>query len=456
MTLVRTALLTGALLLAAPAAFAEDAAPTATSSRELTTIQAADYEITGSTLALREAIDIALSQSPSLALQKALTRISEIDVESVGTNWQPTITLSSSIETSTGAGYVVGSQQLSGDSTRTTATSFNVGLSASQLIYDFGASSAQRQAARAYLESTQASSAQVERDIIYAVIQNYLNAGAALEQLHVAHSALSAETTRAKQIQGYVEVGLRAPIDRANALSNLAAAEARVVEARMNYELAVIDVLNAMGIADSEALPRIEFTRFDTASLEAKSQAELVALAMEQRGDFQEQEAALRATEANIRATRTRYYPTLNAVAGVSDSLVINQSNRWNAYIGARFNWVLYGGGTVQNQMRQNQAELQRIHAQSATLEQSLHAEVRRARARIDSANTLLRTHTARVENAQTQLELAEGRYRNGLGNIVELADAQQSLIEAQYNRISAELNLSLARASLIAAVADW
>ena len=421
-----------------------------------TTITPTAWDVQGAGLPLEDAIQIALNEAPSIALQEAITRITELDVESVNTNWRPDIALSSSIETSTGAGYVMGSQQLSGNNDRTTATSFNVGVSASQLIYDFGRSAAQRRAARARIASESAASTQIERDIIYAVVQNYLNAGAALEQLKVAQQALEAETTRARQIESYVQVGLRAPIDRANANANLAKAEARVVEARMNYDLILIDLLTAMGIPEDEAPLRIEFADFDTQKLETQSIDELRALALESRGEFLEQEAFVTATEEQIRAIRANNYPTLSAVAGASDSLVINQSNRWNAFVGVRLNWSLYAGGSVQVQRRQQEAELLRIQAQTATLEQSLTADIRRAKARIEAATTLLRTHTAQVENATAQLRLADGRYQNGLGDIVELTDAQQRLVEAQYNRISAQLNLSLARASLVATIADW
>lgn len=420
------------------------------------TINQAHWTIEGSALSLQEAISVALDSSPNIALQDAVRRIARLEVDAVNTSYRPTIQLSSSVETSTGAGYVMGSQQLSGGSERTTATSLNASLSASQLIWDFGATSAQRRAARARIEASDVAGAQIERDIVYAVVQNYLNAGAALEQFKVAQKALEAENIRARQIEGYVEVGLRAPIDLANARSSLAAAEARVIEAKMNYDLAVVDLRAAMGVIDDETPLKIEFTTFDTAALEKKSFEELRTLAMEQRGDFQEQRASEIAAREYLRAARTDYYPTLNAVAGVSDSLVINQSNRWNAYIGVRFNWLLYGGGSTQVQVRQREAEIVRIAAQTATFEQSLGAEIRRATSRIEAAGALLATHNARVENAQKQLELAEGRYRNGLGNIVEVADAQQNVIQAEYNRISAELSLSLARASLVAAIADW
>lgn len=445
-----------ALLLTAPYAHAQAPSTTGEVVVAPTTIDPAEWSVDGASLSIQDAITIALDASPNVALQEAVQRITRLDVESVNTAYRPNISLSSSIETSTGAGYVIGSNQLSGDMTRSTATSFNVNLSASQLIWDFGVSAAQRRAARARISSTEIAAVQIERDIIYAVVQNYLNAGAALEQLKVAQSALEAETLRARQIEGYVQVGMRAPIDRANANANLANAEARVIEARMNYDLAVIDLRAAMGVIDDETPLRIEFEVFELQELETHSNRVLVQMALEQRGEFGEQSASEAAAREMLRAIRANNYPTLNAVAGVSDSLVIDQSNRWNAYIGIRFNWNLYGSGTVQVQRRQQEAELIRISAQTASIAQSVGADVRRASARIHAAKALVETHNARVANANTQLELAEGRYRNGLGDIVELTDAQQSRVEAEYNLISAELNLSLARASLVAAIAGW
>ena len=55
--------------------------------------------------------------------------------------------------------------------------------------------------------------------------------------------------------------------------------------------------------------------------------------------------------------------------------------------------------------------------------------------------------------NARLQLRLAEGRYESGMGNIIELTDAQTALTFAAGQRVVAEYNLAVARAQLLRAL---
>jgi outer membrane protein len=50
-------------------------------------------------------------------------------------------------------------------------------------------------------------------------------------------------------------------------------------------------------------------------------------------------------------------------------------------------------------------------------------------------------------------LKLAEGRYSAGVGNIIELGDAQLALTNAEMQRIQADYNLATARAHLLRAL---
>lgn len=409
----------------------------------------------GIPLSLEEALEIALSQAPSLALQEASIRLAEAQVESTRSAYRPNINASASVELSTGSGYVAGSNQLGGSSGRTTATSLNASLSADQLIYDFGTHAARRRAAQARVSAATATSAQNQQDIRTAVITQYLRAGAAREQLEVALQTRTAESRRAEQIEAYVEVGLRPSIDRATARANVASATARFIDAETNYDLAVFELLTAMGVHEDQAL-RIVWTELDTRELEALDTSALQELAKAQRGEFRELAASIVAAEEGIRATSNSALPSLRAMAGVSESFLVGRNGRWNAYIGARLSWNIYQGGQIRFQRAEQEVELIRLAAEEQLIITNMVQEIRRAQRSIRGASASLETRSILVDNAREQLQLAQGRYDTGLGNIVELSDAQLALIEAQYAEIEASLALSLARADLIAAVAGW
>jgi outer membrane protein len=57
------------------------------------------------------------------------------------------------------------------------------------------------------------------------------------------------------------------------------------------------------------------------------------------------------------------------------------------------------------------------------------------------------------LSNAQARLRLAEGRYQTGVGNIIELSDAQVALTAASTQVVAADFQLATARAQLIQAL---
>jgi outer membrane protein len=71
---------------------------------------------------------------------------------------------------------------------------------------------------------------------------------------------------------------------------------------------------------------------------------------------------------------------------------------------------------------------------------------VRAAKAAIDA------THEAAV-NARVRLGLAEGRYRAGIGSMIELGDSQVAVTTANGQEVQAVFNLAIARAKLVQAL---
>ncbi len=78
----------------------------------------------------------------------------------------------------------------------------------------------------------------------------------------------------------------------------------------------------------------------------------------------------------------------------------------------------------------------------------------------VDQAQLMVRADKIAIDaardaltNAREQLRLAEGRYSAGVGSIIELGDAQVALQNAGAQLVTAQFNLSTARAQLLTAL---
>jgi outer membrane protein len=80
---------------------------------------------------------------------------------------------------------------------------------------------------------------------------------------------------------------------------------------------------------------------------------------------------------------------------------------------------------------------------------QQIRVDVDAARLSIAAAKAALSAADRALANARGRLDLAEVRYRTGVGNGIELSDAQLAATNAGFVRVQAELRLDTARAQL-------
>ena len=71
-------------------------------------------------------------------------------------------------------------------------------------------------------------------------------------------------------------------------------------------------------------------------------------------------------------------------------------------------------------------------------LRQNIALEVRQDTLNLQQAAESIRVAEKGVQQARENLELAEGRYNTGVGNIIELTDAQASRTTAEANYVQA------------------
>jgi len=84
---------------------------------------------------------------------------------------------------------------------------------------------------------------------------------------------------------------------------------------------------------------------------------------------------------------------------------------------------------------------------------QQIRLELEQARLGIRAAQALGAASEDALINARDRLRLAEGRYQAGVGNIIELGDAQLAQTAAAAQRVQADYQLFTARAQLLKAL---
>jgi outer membrane protein len=329
---------------------------------------------------------------------------------------------------------------------------WNFGVTATQLLYDFGQTSEKYHAAQASMESQEVAERTARLIVLSAVRKAYFNARAAKELVDVARETLGDQNKHLMQVQGFVQVGTQPEVALAQQKAAVANAQVQLITAQNNYETAKAQLNQAAGYpggteydVSDETLSAVEDEDQPLEVLVAKAvsaRPELVTIAKQRE-----------AQQATLSSARGGYGPTFAASAGATeagtalDGLVPN----WTA--GVSMTWPLFQGGLTRGQVHQAEAALQSVEAQKSLEELQVRLDVDTARLSVRAAKATIAAADDALANAREQLHLAEQRYATGVGSIIELADAQVSYTSAAAQVVQARYSLSSARAQLLAAL---
>jgi outer membrane protein len=396
------------------------------------------------TVTLEQALQTASKHAPELRQAAAASRAARARIDIARAPLLPQVTGTASYARGTANGPAP-AQSRSSLSTRDT---FATGLRATQLIYDFGQAWNNKEAARESALSQEQNERAQTLEIAFSVRSAFLTAAANRALTEVALATLANQERHRAQIEGFVEVGKRPPIDLAQARTDVASAHLAVLRAQNAYAGAKAALSRAMGVADdqnydvSAELPPPE--EGEDASVEI-----LMRRAEKERPEFAALQRQVRAEQATVRSIRGQYGPSLNLVGTADETGYSLSSMATNLSAGVSLAWPIFQGGLTNGRVDEAHALLAGLEAQLEALRADLRLGLTQAVLSVAAAREALTAAAELVGLAQERLRLAEGRYAAGVGNSIELGDAQLSLRDAQTQQVSAEYDLAQARALL-------
>jgi outer membrane protein len=408
-------------------------------------------------LTLAQVERAAIEQQPQVLLARAQTGVAEASADQVRAPLLPQVVATAQYTRLTTnfaprPGSVPGNFVGGRISLTDSQDYWNFGVNATQLIYDFGQTTGRYRAAEASVDAQRYSERATRLLVLSMARRAYFNARAQKELVDIARETLDEQQKHLAQVQGFVQVGTQPPIALATQRAAVANARVQLISAQNNYETAKAQLNQAAGVpgdtdydVGDELLTPVDD---EDQPLDA-----LVAKAIGARPEIATLVKQRDAQQAAVRAAKGAYGPTLSAAAGATeagtklDGLVPN----WNA--GLLLNWPIFQGGVTQGQVRQAEAGLASVHAQQSIEELQVRLDVDTARLAVLAAKATIGAAQEAFDNARSQLQLAEQRYATGVGNIIELTDAQVTYNAAAAQVVTARYQLASARAQLLAAL---
>jgi outer membrane protein len=394
-------------------------------------------------ISLAEAQQVALRNHPRIASAELSAQAGAYVARQVRSAYYPT--LSGNV---TGVGTEHGSVLSAGAVTTSSIYSRQAsGVVANQLVTDFGRTASLEQSAKLRNAAQNQHVTITRAQVLVEVQEAYYRALASESVLKVARAILDLRRVTLRQVSALAQSSLRSTVDVSFAQVNESQAELDLFRAENDATANHARLSAAMGYdrdqpfsLDDEPLPLALDPNVDGLIQQAqRARPDLVALRLNQ-------EALDRYAEAEKRLRN----PTVNiaAVAGVAPVRDDRLPESYSA-AGVNVNIPVLNGGLF----RARREEAESRAAAAAKDVQDLSVEIARdVRVAWLNANDTFRRLdvTARmVAQADEALRLAQARYDNALGSIVELNQAQLNQTSAQIAAASAKYDYLSARSEL-------
>lgn len=326
-------------------------------------------------------------------------------------------------------------------------------LSATWLLYDFGARSANHRQAEQVLAAVQAAQENTVQSVMHQAVDAYYQWNAADEALSAAHISEEAakETLRAAEIRQRLGAGTLSDVLQAR--TSLSQTTLLVIQRDGGREIARGSVAQAVGLAAPSDIMLAPASAILPTDLAPPAYAALAAALPDRRPDLRAQKlnvAAAKAAHENIDAQDR---PRISAFA--NDGLARTQSSSGNVEagsVGLSVSVPLFAGGRYraeervamqQLELAENEYEREKIAASSELW--AAWQGVRTTAATVGASHDL-------VASASEAHRAALARYRAGLGSLIEVLSAQSTLADARQQEAAARFNWHRARVALIKA----
>jgi outer membrane protein len=319
-------------------------------------------------------------------------------------------------------------------------------LGVSQFLFDFGRvrgeiteSKAQAAAAGAQLKFT-------DLDLIFETSQRYYELLAAKQLVTVYQEAITQRQEQVHEATVRSSTGLAAAIDVYTAQAQLARAETQLVAERNAVATAKAGLDNAMGLGAEE--PDYEPAQTLSVSEVVGSVQEHIATAMRLRPDLLELEDQARAAGARVREYRSDLFPTGNAVAGYNIvGTGLPGVNNYN--LGLVINWPIFNGLLTTHQIEESRLRRTAVEHMIADKRQRIMLEVKTTFLNWQTAHQEIHEALAALDASRVELALAQKRYVAGLGNIIELTEAERDFIQDKASYVNTLYSFAVAKAGL-------
>ena len=330
---------------------------------------------------------------------------------------------------------------------------FSAGIAVNQVIYDGGRSWNQIKQAKINLDIAKYNQRAIKTQVIEKVVRSYYGLLQAQKLLDVSEKNLEMSVQQISLVKKQFDLGVVKRTDLLKA--EVAQGQARVdmLNKKTNLQNARRILFNDMGLQDfGQEITSVEK---EWQAPQIPSSAELLKILKNENPSLLISQSRINLGDLSYRLTRGLRLPSFNsninysANGQTSNELVDAFTNDWNLGLNLSVSIPIYVGNSLSLQQQQARLSQQQAEYSYTVLLNDLRVQVELTRETLSNYAEIIPLNQSVVASAEEDLKLVRERYSLGSATILEVLDAQVSLIRSNSNLINTIHDARVQEASL-------
>lgn len=401
-------------------------------------------QATPTLLSLKDAQALALKNNPQVSVARLTALASQQVTREVRSNLWPTAIVNlTAVDANPGSRITAGALNNPIIYQRAAA-----GAMVSQLITDFGRTTNLISSANLAAKAENQNAVATKEQILLAVDQAFYNALQTLAVLTVAQHTVADRQTVADQVGALFKNKLKSELDFSFANVNLAQAKLLLLDAQNNENAALASLSAVLGFSNLQNFQLAE----DAAAITPPqgNVDDLISTAFSMRPEILSLQFQVESAKKFHTAERDLFFPDIQAMGAVGDTPVRNPIiSSWYGAVGVNVEIPVFNGFLYSARAREAALRAQASQERLRDLRDGISRDVRTSWLNATNAYDRLAVTQQLLEQANLALDLAQARYKLGLGSIVELSQAQLQQTQAEISNAQAGYDYRLALAVL-------
>lgn len=392
---------------------------------------------TNAIISVDDCVKIALENNPSILSQMMNKDIYKNKVAQAWSNYFPTLN----------AGVSFSKNDMMVTNFKFPMQEYNLWntpqLGFNQLIYDFGKTGAQAGVAKKTFEAAKENLQANINDIVYQVKSAYYNLLFLQQQVEVYEDSVLQYQIHLKQAEAYYDIGSKAKIDVSTAKYNLDNTKLTLITAKNSVDDGFARLTNAMGtpeIPEFSIKDRLDKKKYDV------NFDDIVQVAYESRPELMAAKKKMEASKLLVKSSKVAFLPDLKGYGSYTNGGKKPDTD-YGYQIGAQLAYSNVNLYLLKKQVDEAKMTYKKDQADYEVQRQKVYLDVKQAFIQLRNAQQSIPVARSSMQVAQERYDLAAGRYKVGLGDAIELKDAQNELMGArlQYYNTLMQYHISAA-----------